>query len=190
MTERASSYFCDRVSFENHFLRLFIYSVHLAPNMQKFRCLSYTFVCVAITKNTFIITRMLSFNVKCAVLILAELDSACKGGKGLKTDELRRKLGYPKGLQRLLSVMKGAGFVEQDAYRGWYSLKVDLASLSLWELVSRVDPMESYWGDWPSDSGRYPGIVGFVSGMEESLKGKAADTVVSSLIYMDRKIAG
>ena len=126
---------------------------------------------------------MLSFYVKCAVLVLAELESAGNVGKGLRTGELKKKLGYPPGLQRVLSIMKDARLVEQDVYRGWYSLKTDLATLSLWELITKVDPCQQYWGDWPTDGESYPGITGFVTDMEEYLKQKAAGITIYSLIH-------
>lgn len=125
---------------------------------------------------------MLSVKLKHAILVLGELSSVESGRTGLRASELKVKLGFPPGLQHLLGTMKTKGLLSQDVYRGWYYVQADLKEVTLWDLITILEPYEEYWGEWPPVSSHYPGAVGFNAALEEYVKQKAMEISIFELL--------
>lgn len=125
---------------------------------------------------------MLSYRVKCAILILGELKSARGDTPGLRSSELKIRLGFPRGLQQLLLTMKNKGLLRHDAYRGWYSVSVDLDKLTLWDLIEIVDDTEDRYGNWPEVSSEYPRAVAADADLSDAFRHHASALPLSELI--------
>lgn len=124
---------------------------------------------------------MLSFQVKCAILILGELDRVKDERSGLKACELKLRLNFPAGIQHLLSKMKSSGLLEHDVYKGLYSIHVDLSTLSLWDLLTRLCP-EKTITEWPSLSEEYPVAVDYNYRLKEYCKSQVSNIFISDLV--------
>lgn len=125
---------------------------------------------------------MLSFKVKCAILILGELDAVSEGSRGLKASELKVKLGFPRGLQPLLVSMKNKGLLNHDAYRGWYGIEADPEKLSLWELISIIDDDDEQQHIWPAAGNSFPLAVSFNSALMDEFKEKTSRITIAELV--------
>lgn len=129
---------------------------------------------------------MLSFKVKCAILVLGELKSACNDPQGLKAAELKLKLGFPARLQQLLISMKHCGLISQSTYRGAYILQADLSELTVMDLISLVDPESVECGNWLVAGAKYPDAVKFDSDLTMYYKNKMTGKLVSDLLSSNR----
>lgn len=124
---------------------------------------------------------MLSFQVKCAILILGELDRVKDERPGLKACEIKLRLNFPHGIQHLLSKMKSSGLLQHNVYKGLYSSNVDLSTLSLWELITRLCP-EKTITEWPPISKEYPEVVDYNYKLKEYCKSQVSKIFIADLV--------
>lgn len=130
---------------------------------------------------------MLSYKVKCAILVFGELYAVGKESHGLKASELKVKLGFPRGLQQLLVALKNKGLLSHDAYRGWYGIQADPEKLTLWELISIVDDDDEEQHYWPAAGEDFPVAVSFDTTMRNDFKAKTSKVTVADLVRKRKK---
>lgn len=81
---------------------------------------------------------MLSFNVKCAIQVLAELEQAKAVGKRLRVTDLKTMCGFEgQSVSAVMSRLGRKNWVESTG--GQYYMIIDLTDATLYDLVLAID---------------------------------------------------
>lgn len=81
---------------------------------------------------------MLSFNVKCAIQVLAELERAKVTGKRVTVAQLKVQCGFEgQSVSGVMARLRRKGWVESSSSQ--YYVVIDLSRATLYDLVMAID---------------------------------------------------
>lgn len=115
---------------------------------------------------------MLSKSVKCALIVLCELDREKKSKRGLMVSDLRERA--PSGeIYKVLTLLKDAGWIGHKSHLGDYVLSVDIRTVSLYDVIHLIEGWPEVYNtnnQWPEAKRNYAAAREIDCCMDEMIK--------------------
>lgn len=123
---------------------------------------------------------MLSKSVKCAVIVLCELDKEKRSKHGLMVSDLRGRISSGE-IYKVLPLLKDAGMVGHKTHLGDYMLTTDIREISLYDVMRAIDGWPDVFNTqnpWPETKRAYASAKEIGCCMDEIIKDFAKKTTI------------